>query len=127
MARVFKSIAKIKREIPEVATKFINNASGDFENAELKNQSNNPQTKKGRPKTSEERTSMTLYLTKLQYEKITSIANELGMPKNSYIIYMLFKKEELFSNEDLNKLLIRAKENGMGLKDYLKKALNLNN
>lgn len=127
MARVFKSIAKIKGEIPEVATKFINNASGDFENAELKNQSNNPQTKKGRPKTSEERTSMTLYLTKSQYEKITSIANELGMPKNSYIIYMLFKKEELFSNEDLNKLLIRAKENGMGLKDYLKKALNLNN
>lgn len=131
MAKAFKSVAKIKSEAPSeaVIANFINNASGDFERAESDNKQSivqNEKRQRGRPKANdEERFRMTLYLTKSQEEKISSIANELGMSKNNYILYMLFKKEELFSNEDLNDLLARAQAKGRSLKDYLKEVLQL--
>lgn len=131
MAKAFKSVAKIKSEAPSeaVIANFINNASGDFERAESENKQSivqNEKRQRGRPKANdEERFRMTLYLTKSQEEKISSVANELGMSKNNYILYMLFKKEELFSNEDLNDLLARAQAKGRSLKDYLKEVLQL--
>lgn len=131
MAKAFKSVAKIKSEAPSeaVIANFINNASGDFERAESENKQGivqNEKRQRGRPKANdEERFRMTLYLTKSQEEKISSVANELGMSKNNYILYMLFKKEELFSNEDLNDLLARAQAKGRSLKDYLKEVLQL--
>lgn len=131
MAKAFKSVAKIKSEVPSeaVIANFINNASGDFERAESENKQSivqNEKKQRGRPKANdEERFRMTLYLTKSQEEKISSVANELGMSKNNYILYMLFKKEELFSNEDLNDLLARAQAKGCSLKDYLKEVLQL--
>lgn len=131
MAKAFKSVAKIKSEAPSeaVIANFINNASGDFERAESDNKQNldkGEKRQRGRPKINdEERFRMTLYLTKSQEEKISSVANELGMSKNNYILYMLFKKEELFSNEDLNDLLVRAQAKGRSLKDYLKEVLQL--
>ena len=97
MVRECKSIRKIKSNINvennAIANAFINNASGDFENAEFQNrQGKKP---RGRPKKAsdrEEKVRFTLYLTKQQDEQISTKAEELGFSKNNYIVYELFKK-----------------------------------
>lgn len=133
MAKAFKKIISKSSNganiDSNIAQRFINNATGDFELAESQNKQKAQITKqRGRPKVSdEEKIQVALYLTKSQNEHIRSTASELGMSKNNYILYMLFKKENFFSNADIEELLIRARANGVGLKEYLKNELKLNN
>ena len=126
MAKAFKKIISKSSNganiDTNIAQRFINNATGDFELAESQNKQKTQIAKqRGRPKVSaEEKIQVALYLTKSQNEHISSTASELGMSKNNYILYMLFKKENFFSNADIEELLVRARAEGVGLKEYLK-------
>lgn len=107
MAREFKSIAKLKGNTDisnnNVAVNaFINNASGDFDNANRQNQQN--KKARGRPSKAnkEEKVHFTLYLTKQQDEYISAKAEEFGVSKNYYIVHMLFKKDNPQANINLD-------------------------
>lgn len=98
MAKEFKSIANLKGNTDisnnSVAVNaFINNASGDFDNANKQNQQG--KKPRGRPNkiNKEEKVHFTLYLTKQQDEYIATKAEEFGVSKNYYIVHMLFKKD----------------------------------
>lgn len=107
MAKEFKSIANLKGNTDisnnsVAVSAFINNASGDFDNADKQNrQGKKP---RGRPsKTNkEEKVHFTLYLTKQQDEYISAKAEEFGVSKNYYIVYMLFKKDNAQTDIKLN-------------------------
>ena len=134
MAKQFKDLSK-KNNIPNVvnsakAQKFVNGATGDYENIEnhINKQVKNKGAAKqvGRPKLSdEEKIKLSLYVSKSQNDFISSTASGLGMSKNNYILYMLFNKESVFSNDDMEKLLVCARKKGVTLNKYIRTELKL--
>ena len=111
------------------AQKFIDGATKDYKNDESQNKQIEKQKatkQRGRPKVNtEDKIQVSLYLTKSQNEHINFVANGLGMSKSNYMLYMLFQKENFFSNDDIEELLRRARANGTGLKEYLRSELKL--